>query len=96
MRFMIYEIWGKEVYVDYSAGAVDDYIEYDVCLNRKVLDESSDSLCIGATGADGKYHQFDSYEGYYAADHFAKHPEWKLEIRSYQVEIPDIEKYKVQ
>ena len=95
MKFMVYEIWGTDVNIDWSSSE-ERYIETAVCLDRKVLDDSSDNLCIGATGADGEYHQFDSYEGYYAADHFAAHPDWKLEIRSYQVDIPDIEKYKVQ
>lgn len=25
----------------------------------------SDSICIGGTGKDGAYHQYDSYEGYH-------------------------------
>lgn len=95
MKFMVYEIWGTDVNIDWYAPE-ERYVETPVCLDRKVLDDSSDNLCIGATGADGKYHQFDSYEGYHAASYFAANPEWKLEIRSYQVEIPDIQKYKVQ
>lgn len=29
------------------------------------VNEPSDNICIGVTGLDGKYHQYDSYEAYH-------------------------------
>ena len=37
-----------------------------------VLNDPSDNLCIGAYGKDGKFYQFDSYEGYHSHDFFQK------------------------
>ena len=37
-----------------------------------VLNDPADNLCIGAYGKDGKFYQFDSYEGYHSHEFFQK------------------------
>lgn len=41
-------------------------------VDRVVLDDCADNLCIGATGIDDKYYQYDSYEGYHSHGYFEK------------------------
>lgn len=41
-------------------------------IHRVTCDDCSDKICIGATGKDGRYYQYDSYEAYYAEDYFKK------------------------
>lgn len=53
-----------------------------------VVDDPSNDGCIGGYGADGKYHQYDSYELWHAYD-WAKERGMVLESGTMEVEIPD-------
>lgn len=53
-----------------------------------VVDEPSNSGCIGGYGSDGKYHQYDSYELYHAYD-WAKERGMKLEYAKMEIDASD-------
>jgi hypothetical protein len=53
-----------------------------------VIDQSNDNGCIGGIGADGEYHQYDSYELYHAHEWAEKYG-MKLESGRMEVDIPD-------
>jgi len=53
-----------------------------------VVDDPTNDGRIGGKGADGKYHQYDSYELYYAFD-WAKERGMQLESGSMEIDIPD-------
>ena len=56
---------------------------------RVVLNDCADKLCIGATGTDGKYYQYDSYEGYYSHSWFEeKYTQHGLFVSSKKVKVP--------
>lgn len=37
-------------------------------VSSSVVGDYSDNICFGGIGNDGKYHQYDSYEGYHPYD----------------------------
>lgn len=53
-----------------------------------VLDQSSDDICIGGFGINGRYYQYDSYEGYNSHEFFSKHfDEHGLKVVSCSISI---------
>jgi hypothetical protein len=87
IEFWVCELFGESVYEDWNdAEEPGKEKTKPEVLSRIVCNESSDKICIGATGLDGIYHQFDSYEAYYAGEYFlenyAKHG---LTFRMYKV-----------
>ena len=53
-----------------------------------IVDDPSDSGCIGGYGKDGARHQYDSYELMHAYDWAESHG-MKLEYGRMSIEIPD-------
>lgn len=53
---------------------------------HSVVGDHSDSISFGGIGNDGKYHQYDSYEGYHAYD-WAEKLGMKVECFTKEVEI---------
>ena len=69
--------------------------KYEKMISDKVVSEvmandTSDNICIGGIGNDGKHRQFDSYEAYHACaffeQDFEKHG---LYVESAALNIPD-------
>lgn len=55
---------------------------------KVVLNDCSDNLCIGATGVDDKYYQYDSYEGYHSHGWFEeKYEQHGLRVVSKKVKV---------
>jgi hypothetical protein len=99
LKFTIYSLYRNEMQEDWSnienPGVL---VEKAVLKSRKVVDDPSDNICIGAYGTDKKYYQFDSCEAYHADGFFSKdfdkHALW---IESTYYEVPDeiIQPFKV-
>ena len=85
--FCVGELSGEVEYEDWfdpeNPGVVKTRNEI---LCRVVYSNVGDNICIGGTGKDGKYYQFDSQESWYAesffSENFEKHG---LTYKSYMV-----------
>jgi hypothetical protein len=87
MKFYLYTLTRLEKRTDWIT-EMDEEVE--IVVQTKVLDDCSDNLCIGYTGNDGKYWQFDSYEGWYAESFFEKEFHLHgLKVTSKQIDIPE-------
>lgn len=96
MKFMVYRLWRNTMQTSWASGYEENEVVPEL-VDETVVDESSDNLCIGGFGNDGRYYQFDSHKGYHAYKYFEdSNPASGLWIESFQVNIPDIEKYKVK
>ena len=96
VKFWICELSGEVEYQDWNdlsdPGKIKTRTEV---LERVVVNDSSDTLCIGAYGKNSKYLQYDSYEAYHAEGFFkSKYDEYGLEFRMYQVEA-DLDSLKI-
>jgi hypothetical protein len=86
MKFYLYTLTRLEKKMNW---VTDAYEDTEVVVETKVLDDCSDNLCIGATGNNGKYYQFDSYEGWYAASFFEQEFHLHgLKVTSKEINIP--------
>lgn len=73
LKFFIYSLRKEELFDDwlnYTGKGDVPQIKRKVLVTQVVLNDSCDKLCIGGIGIDGKYYQFDSYEGYHAQEWF--------------------------
>ena len=75
LEFWIYSLYRKDTQenwnkIDSNGNAAIEAV--DVLVDERVINDPADNLCIGATGRDGKYWQFDSYEAYHAANWFTE------------------------
>lgn len=73
LTFWIYTLYKDELQddwnnIDHQCNPAQKWVK--VVQKEVVLNDCEDNLCIGATGHDGKYHQFDSYEALYAESFF--------------------------
>jgi len=89
LSFWVYELLGEENYEDWADKSNPGTVKtHTVVLSTVVLDDCSDNLCIGGTGKDGKYYQYDSYEGWHAASFFAvDYTKHGLSINCYKAEV---------
>jgi hypothetical protein len=53
-------------------------------VSHSVVGDHSDNVCFGGIGIDGKYHQYDSYEGHHAYEWAAK---LGMKVGCYEKEI---------
>lgn len=90
LKFVVYELHGTQMKEDWTdmkdIGALKPT---DVVIDRGVVSDSEDHICIGGLGKDGKYYQYDSSSAWWAAAFFEEgfdlHGLW---IESYEVNIP--------
>lgn len=90
LSFWVYELHGEVIEPDW-ADKIDPGCMKLVrkCINRVVVDDCSDKLCIYGYGKDGKHYQYDSYEAYHSHDYFQKDfDKHGLIIECYKVEMP--------
>lgn len=93
--FWVYELYCTELKEDWTHEIPGTPAEVKVLRSRVVVDDPSDNICIGGKDNKGCYRQFDSYEAYHVYSYFNNNPEWGLSIESYEVQVPNIEKFKV-
>jgi len=85
VTFYVYELWFDTEHEDWSTGEM-IMKPTSILVDRFVVNDSSDNLCIGSVSADGNYHQYDSYEAYHAESYYAEYyDDWKLRITSRKV-----------
>ena len=86
IRCYVYSLYRNQMEVDYCD--VDEpLVNRKVLVDRKIVNDCSDNICIGGYGVDHNYYQFDSYEAYHASGFFSE----KQHIHGLFVESKEVE-----
>lgn len=73
LEFWICELIGDHVYQDWTDLKDPGVLKTErKVMQRIVVNDCADKICIGAYCRDGEYLQYDSYEAYHAQDFFAR------------------------
>ena len=87
IRFYVYSLYRNQPEIDYLTVG-EPLVNRKVLVDRKVVNNCSDNICLGGYGIDDNYYQFDSYEAYYASSFFEKeHRIHGLFVESKEVEV---------